>query len=356
MATEFQKAFETEKWILSLFGFYPQWNPEPLWKHARRVFCIAVTLTYIISMCTGPFLENSVMILCTVMGLSKMVQLLTSKRQFREIEHYISNMKPSIIRRSSLIGAFRVSVVTLVGFLGIMPLSMKNQRMLPYKSWLPYSVEGASPYYSTFIFEVISIVMAAFTNSTIDMMYYCLVDICCAELDVLKLNIIEIDMSDHVDIVEDELKKIVIHHHKIIRLVGIIQEIFSSVVFVQCMASVLVICFLGFQLIYVDKLPSVKALIELSFIACMLIQIFCYCWFGHNITMKSSEVGDICYHTKWFESDLMIRKIILIIMERCKKPVELRAKIFTLNLQTLLAILRSSYSYMAILRTLYTDE
>nr|ALR72566.1 odorant receptor OR21 [Colaphellus bowringi] len=355
MKTQFQKAFQKEKWILTSLGSYPQWEPEALWQHCRRFFCMTVSITYITLMCTGPLLENSIMILCTVMGVVKEMQLLFSKQQFREIEEYIGSMKPCKIPISRLLGSFRNSVVTVIIFLGLMPYTKRSLRMLPYKSWLPYDVSRAPVYYVTFVAEVLTIIMAAFTNTTIDVLYYCLIDICCAELDLLKMELMEIDMSESYEVVQNKLKNVVIYHQRIIRLVEVIQDVFSSVVFIQCMTSVLVICFLGFQIVYVDEIPSGKATIEVSFIGCMLLQIFSYCWFGQSIMMKSLEVADVCYNSNWYDADLRIRKMIFIIMERCKQPLELRAKIITINLQTLLAILRSSYSYMAILRTLYSD-
>lgn len=54
------------------------------------------------------------------------------------------------------------------------------------------------------------------------------------------------------------------------------------------------------------------------------------------VTFQSTDLGEACYMTQWYEFDLQSQKTILTIMERSKRPVVLTAgKFFSLTLGTL---------------------
>ncbi|VEN45388.1 unnamed protein product [Callosobruchus maculatus] len=100
---------------------------------------------------------------------------------------------------------------------------------------------------------------------------------------------------------------------------------------------------------------SVEFFWDSSYFTCMFIQIFFYCWYGHNVTSKSQDIGRAVYMSNFYVSDLKTRKALIIFMERSKRPLILRCGFFTVSLATLTSILRSSYSYMAMLQQLYKE-
>ncbi|XP_057671615.1 odorant receptor 46a-like [Diorhabda carinulata] len=87
----------------------------------------------------------------------------------------------------------------------------------------------------------------------------------------------------------------------------------------------------------------------------MIFQIFCYTWFGEKFTGKSQEITQACYMSRWNECDIKIQKMLINIMTRAKKPLYLTSYIFDFTLGTFLRILKSSYSYMAVLNTMYNE-
>nr|CAI5849149.1 unnamed protein product [Callosobruchus analis] len=70
----------------------------------------------------------------------------------------------------------------------------------------------------------------------------------------------------------------------------------------------------------------------------MFIQIFFYCWYGHNVTAKSQDLGRAVYMSNFYVSDLKIRKALIIFMERSKRPLILRCGFFTVSLATLTSV------------------
>ncbi|XP_056629904.1 odorant receptor Or2-like [Diorhabda sublineata] len=130
---------------------------------------------------------------------------------------------------------------------------------------------------------------------------------------------------------------------------------YSTLIFVQCIGSVMVICVLGFQLSVTIPFPSETFFIQSIYLFSMIFQIFCYTWFGQKLMIKSERVTEACYLSKWYEFDFKVKKSLLILMTRCSKAIVLSAGIFDLTLETFTMILRTSYSYMAVIRTVFGD-
>ncbi|XP_064212237.1 putative odorant receptor 85d [Tribolium castaneum] len=134
-----------------------------------------------------------------------------------------------------------------------------------------------------------------------------------------------------------------------------VEKTFSKGIFIQFFASVIVICFAGF-LIIITPVLSMQFLYLTLYFMCMISQVAIYCWYGHYVMTTSDEIGQDFYMSNWYESDVAFRKDIIIFMERVKKPVTFTAGNFiTLSLVTLTRILRSSYSYVAVLQHLYNE-
>ncbi|CAG9839853.1 unnamed protein product [Diabrotica balteata] len=108
------------------------------------------------------------------------------------------------------------------------------------------------------------------------------------------------------------------HHINLRKFVHYIEEVFSNILFLEFFKSVIEICFTGFEL------------------------------------TVSTEVEDACYMFNWDESSKTVQKMLLIMMIRAHKPLAVKAVFLKLSMATLTAILRSSYSYAAVLRSFYT--
>ncbi|KAK9885228.1 hypothetical protein WA026_010731 [Henosepilachna vigintioctopunctata] len=88
-----------------------------------------------------------------------------------------------------------------------------------------------------------------------------------------------------------------------------------------------------------------------------MTQVFIFCWCGQLLTYQSHELLRSSYIGNWYESKPKSRKLLLIFSERCKRPTVVKAaKFFSLSLSTLIIILKSSYSYFAVLRSVYIKK
>ncbi|XP_076250093.1 odorant receptor 4-like isoform X3 [Rhynchophorus ferrugineus] len=150
------------------------------------------------------------------------------------------------------------------------------------------------------------------------------------------------------------IKKCVIYYNATIEYVSMIQNTFSYGILIQFLCSVIIICLTVFQLSLVVDYNSTKFVLMIIYLLCMMFQVSLYCWYGHILMEKSNEITAACYAINWNDLDLVNQKLLITIMERAKRPVELNALgVFKLNLSTMVTILRTSYSYFAVLQQIY---
>ncbi|XP_029665578.1 odorant receptor Or2-like [Formica exsecta] len=85
-------------------------------------------------------------------------------------------------------------------------------------------------------------------------------------------------------------------------------------------------------------------------IACTLAPIFYYCWFGNEVKLKSLQLSDNIYNTEWTILNNNIKKGLLMIMNRATIPIEFTsANILSMNLESFVMVLRTSYSLFNVL-------
>ncbi|KAJ3653683.1 hypothetical protein Zmor_012921 [Zophobas morio] len=247
---------------------------------------------------------------------------------------------------------FRLSCVLCILFYSFLPL-LGEEKGLPLPGWLPYDTDKF--YYETVIFQNFSVCVTAFNNSTIDILTWKLITIASGEMEILKVNLRDLVHED-VNKTKKIFKSFIERHSALINLVHKIEFVFSKGIFMQFLSSVIIICFTGFQLLVVP-MASIQFVFLIMYFFCMMCQVAMYCWYGHEVMTTSDELGKFCYMSNWYDSDINIRKSITIFLEKTKKPVVLTAgKFVTLSLATLTGILRSSYSYFAVLQHLYQQD
>lgn len=163
--------------------------------------------------------------------------------------------------------------------------------------------------------------------------------------------------TDEVDnaLVNKWLAHCVKHHIAILDFIGLVERNFSIGYLMQFCGSIIVICNVGFQLVHAEATSHVIAM-GMYFMA-MLTQLILYCWLGNELLLESTTIQDSCYLSDWINFDTKVRKTLFIIMERSKRPVYLTAgKFANLSLDSFKSILKSAYSYFALMQTLYRKK
>ncbi|KAG5877728.1 hypothetical protein JTB14_037178 [Gonioctena quinquepunctata] len=301
--------------------------------------------------------------------LSKTINLMVKKENISELEDTLSSpefksftkdnmeiMKKSMNNVRYIGLAYRIICSSCILSFMLFPLIDDNDRALPMVVWTPWDVRKKSNYISTFILHMISLVISAVTNTTIDIFTCQYIMIVVGQLKIMKKHLSSIDYgSNNIEVKQDFAKNVDLHK-AIIRFTEVMEKTFSIPLFIQFMISIITICFTAFMLLEVPS-DSTQFINLVAYLNVMFLQVLSYCLFGHILMTNSENINEAIYMSNWYLTTGSIRKSLLIMMERCKKPIILTAaKVLPLNLMTFTWILKSSYSYFAVLQKMYDHD
>ncbi|XP_026330949.1 odorant receptor 85b-like [Hyposmocoma kahamanoa] len=149
---------------------------------------------------------------------------------------------------------------------------------------------------------------------------------------------------------EDKLKNIVKVHQKLLRLCEKLNECFGIAIFVSVVSSSLIIGFLAFLTLAIDK-KYIVATFVISF------EMLNLSWPGQLLADMSYDIAEAAYRTQWYDADLKFKKFIYIIILRSQKPAQLSVLGFTnLTLRVFAKVLSSAWSYLSILNCAYASR
>ncbi|KAL6267818.1 hypothetical protein P5V15_000890 [Pogonomyrmex californicus] len=235
--------------------------------------------------------------------------------------------------------------------------------------WIPDS--WTSPYkravyyaYTTFIFLLINtftlsqfldlILIVDNADDFIDNFYILLaMIISCSKMFSLLINrnnivlLTEILTKNPCKPVEDDELEIRQKFDKIIEFALFVNKKFRLIITLQFIVSTLVVCVVLYELTKANA-----KIIQLGlYMSCMLTQIFLYCWYGHEVRLKSLKVINDIFEIEWLQLEPDVRKDLLMLTKCGSVPIEFTsAYIIPMNLDSFVALLKTSYSVFNILQ------
>ncbi|KAK9884865.1 hypothetical protein WA026_009087 [Henosepilachna vigintioctopunctata] len=246
------------------------------------------------------------------------------------------------------------------------PLYAK-EKLLPMNILLPFELTKAHPlYYPIFIYVSGCGLYGATSNCSIDCLFAGLMHHVSGQIKILKHKLIQIGRKDNLSMfcedddpnrtkvrnecIYNELKECIDHYDKITSYIKDLEEIFTFVPFGQLSVSTVVICVSCFQVMILDPL-STNFLGMITFALTMIFQIYTYCHYGNQLYHESASIGDAVYMSDWYSFDLKSKRMIIILMERSKKPLVFKAGyLLPLSVETFVSIMRKTYSLLAVLQ------
>ncbi|KAH0808229.1 hypothetical protein GEV33_014563 [Tenebrio molitor] len=259
---------------------------------------------------------------------------------------------------------FSLSAVMTIFLWGLHPLvdgSYKNQE-LPFLAWYPYCYRASPQYQLTYVYQVVANFFIAITNQNIDAFISALLMYTATQCEMLCD-----DLANLVGTDRRNFGRCVKHHQEILsasstttcshaefcccRFAQSTNQFLSVMTFGQFANSVVAICMTMFQLSVVTPFTPDFYTLVCCQSACFT-QVFVYCWFGNEVMIKSSNISFSAYESGfWIDSSIALQKDLVFFLMRCCKPIQLRAvNFFGLSLQSFTSILRTSWSYFALLQ------
>ena len=97
---------------------------------------------------------------------------------------------------------------------------------------------------------------------------------------------------------------------------------------------------------------TIKSFIVLS---TLLVQLFAYSYVGEYLKRQMEGIGDSAYFSIWYDIPKSVAKDIIYVIMRTQDPVFLKAgKFFIVNMETYMSIIKTSMSYLSVLRVMVT--
>ncbi|KAJ3658561.1 hypothetical protein Zmor_010294 [Zophobas morio] len=267
----------------------------------------------------------------------------------------------SICRRNSMAYFFGIVITEIVWNV---PVYFAKERSFPLQFWLPYDpISSNLIYYITLGYTTTVILYDGLLGTSTDPLIGGLAYHATAQLKILKYNLQNIDklVENTADTSKNEfkvinyktaykhLKRCINHHNKILSFVVEYEKCFSGCVFWQMAGSLFSLCFCCIGLTFA-AFASVNTLTYFFTAFIVSFQILFYCHYGTLLYEENNGLINAIYMGSWYRYDVRIRKILLIMMERSKRPMLLTAgAVVNVTLETFVSVLKSSYSLVAVL-------
>nr|WCC57570.1 odorant receptor 48 [Papilio memnon] len=367
---------------LRLVGF---WAPEGLTERGKwlynvyGVFCFMFLLgTYIIIQVVDLFLiwgnlplmtETAFLLFTNLAQVAKFINLAIREKMIRQIiieadqilkrEH--TEEGKDIVKqcnRETAILQFAYMAITTVTMVGWASSADKNK--LPLRAWYPYDTHQSPAYELTYLHQVVALYVAANLNVGKDSLVTTLLAQCRCRLRLLALALTT--LSQDIDVAGNRLTKVqeetvsarlrdcVLRHQAALNAAVQLQTCFSEPIFAQFTVSLVIICVTAFQL--VSQVGNVVRLLSMgTYLLNMMYQVFIYCYQGNQLSEESVEVCGAAYTAPWHTFSPPLRRSLLVVMTRSRRPARISAGGFTaLSLASFMAIIKASYSLFTLLQ------
>ncbi|XP_076268581.1 odorant receptor 4-like [Rhynchophorus ferrugineus] len=245
-------------------------------------------------------------------------------------------------------------VIVFLILLCIFP-SLEGKRLpldFPFFNYGPY-------YYPFYAFEVFGTAVSALANVSMDVFTLVLISISTVQLRILNNKLVDTDSNVYVsetDVNYIELSTVkylsecCIHFSDIENFATLTEKFVSTIIFFQLGASVVAICNSCIMILSVEAF-STQSIAIIIYLNSMFAELGMYCYFGNELYLQSMEIHQSCYFSKWYDRGSAVKKILFILMERTKRPLQMKGCNFiALSATTFVSILKWSYSYFTLLR------
>ncbi|CAG9857148.1 unnamed protein product [Phyllotreta striolata] len=244
-----------------------------------------------------------------------------------------------------------------------------EELMLPLDSWYPFNTTYNPNFGIAYFHTSVGSWLNGTSNIAADTLFAGLIMAACAQLEILRDTLT--NLRDYAKarlgglgensgksggipaILMDEMSALLVdcvnHHRCILNFVREFQLIFSYAILAQFVVSVIIICTTMYNLTLIP-FGSMQSISLIIYQYCILLEIFLWCYFGNEVMIQSNLLCDAAYKCDWTDCSPTFKKHLLYFMTRSQMEMNIYAgSFFTLSLTTFVKIVKSSWSYFAVL-------
>lgn len=153
---------------------------------------------------------------------------------------------------------------------------------------------------------------------------------------------------------KEDLHSLIKRHGYLLKLGKMLNDTISSVLAIQLLTSCILICTCGFQFILALEVRNVMMVVKtIAVLNALMVQLFAYSYVGDYLKCQMNDIGYSIYDCSWYKLPANVAKDIIVTILKSHEPVHLMAgKFFVVNLENFMSILKTSISYLSVLRVM----
>ncbi|XP_076632768.1 odorant receptor 13a-like [Colletes latitarsis] len=274
---------------------------------------------------------------------------------------------------NSLLFFYSVPIIEI--FFTIIQDSTNNltQKNFPFVASYPLAFYNFPLYEITYVSQILATSICGLMILATDTLIATAVLHTCGHFKIIKENLKQINSDIYcvcmINSVENNSKNIsanvykikiqvacVIKHHQVILwFCDNMEKNFHIMLFLQTLASSLIICFVGFQ-ISTTLLVRSKVIRYFSHLMMALFQLILFCFPGDILISKSNSIYRAVYSIQWYKLPTLIKSEVCMIMLRAQKPSCITAgKIYVMHLENFSSTLSTALSYFMLLQSFNSE-
>uniref|UniRef100_A0A310S6K7 Odorant receptor n=1 Tax=Chrysomela lapponica TaxID=153811 RepID=A0A310S6K7_CHRLA len=230
------------------------------------------------------------------------------------------------------------------------------ERPLPLKTWFPF--EKQNHYVLSYVLEVCGGCVVATFVIFVDIFNFSIIIFPLGQIQILKYTLQNFNtyasrLQSREDCSRDRasfltLRGCILKHKDIISYVSEVNDAMRNVMVLDVLQSSVQLAASMLQLVMAEQKLE-NDLKAGQFIASMLTRLTIYYWYANEIAEQSSDIASSVYDNEWYNQSEEVKKMMCMVMLRCKKGIGLEIGTFRImTLKTLLSILKGAYSYMTV--------
>ncbi|XP_034179214.2 uncharacterized protein LOC117603818 [Osmia lignaria lignaria] len=357
----------------------------------RYLFVVGILLLMVAILNTEMYLDGSdaeanldalMMSGCGILAMSKVtcfriyssrliINFSSAAKDYNELDNDDDNdnEKRTIMRRHAYMA--KVTLISMVfsanfcaAIFAILPVLLSNEEEsnVTVKDTVSYPMPSAhvielvkfpeSLQLIVFFMEFLMLVVTSMGNLGSDAFFFGIVFHLCGQVEILKIKFSRaIDDNGRG---AENLHSLINRHDYLLKLSVMLNDTISLVLAMQLLSSCILICTCGFQFILALHDGNVVMVIKTFIIlSTLMIQLFGYSYVGNYLKCQMDEIGYSSYNCSWYKLPTNVAKDIVIVILNAQKPVHLMAgKFFVVNLEGFMSILKTSMSYLSVLRVM----
>ncbi|EFN71828.1 Putative odorant receptor 13a [Camponotus floridanus] len=227
-------------------------------------------------------------------------------------------------------------------------------RELPIKMEFPFNVDNSPIFELVLVVQLFHDLSVACIIAMLNALLVTLVLHISGQIDIMRQGLLEIPSKNHSSLAA--IKVLISRHQRIINLSDNIEDLFSNIALLQFIWNTLVICCIGFLIIISIGTEEGATMItkSLIFYVAITLEAFVFCYAGEYLSAKSKSISDAAYECLWYDLTPSECRILMFLMLRSQKRLTITAgKMTDLSLEGFTTIMKSSVSYISVLRALY---